>query len=314
MTAAWDRPSALATPGCLAITGTGPALLLHPGNERVGMVPVRGLLSSSERIYRRLTGRCDDVRPGCGRSCAAPADPEAAGCHDSGAVVLRRLRGRHPSLLECVHRVNVRVLGALYVSVALLGALGSSLLVTFFVVPVSGALGAALARGVHRALHPHTEAPLSIHLPAAVATGLFFPFVIGMEILGSVGGPVSVAIVVLGTLVSVGWAHRIASDDTVPPTATGRGLSDADLTSFRALLRALPLEELLHEWRWTGSKLRADRHVAAQLREALLEEIDRRDPEGFQRWLLDGLEQDPERYVRATDDNDIAGHPDDPTQ
>ena len=215
--------------------------------------------------------------------------------------MLRRLRGRHPSLLMRVHRLSVRVLGAVYVSVALLGALGSSLLVTFLVVPVISALGAALARGVHRALHPHTQAPLSIHLPSAVATGLFTPFVIGMETLGSVGGPVSVGIVLLGTLVSVGWAHGIASGDTVPSTGTARGLSDADMASFRALLEALPLEELLHEWRWTGRKLRADRHVAAQLREALLEEINRRDPEGFQRWLLDGLEEDPERYIRATD-------------
>lgn len=226
--------------------------------------------------------------------------------------MLRRLRGRHPSLLMRIHRLSVRVLGAVYVSVALLGALGSSLLVTFLVVPVTGAFGAALARGVHRALHPHTQAPLSTHLPSAVATGLFTPFVIGMETLGPLGSPVSVVFVLLGTLVGVGWAHGIASDDTLPSTRTR--LSDDDLASFRTLLEALPLEELLHEWRWTGRQLRADRHVAARLREALLVEIDRRDPEGFQRWLLDGLEEDPERYIRAADGNGVPGHPDEPTQ
>lgn len=223
-------------------------------------------------------------------------------------------RHHRPSLLAHAHRVNVHVLGAIYVSVALLGALSSSLLVTFLVVPAAGALGATLARGVHRALHPHTRAPLSVHLPAAVATGLFGPFVIGMDTLDSVEGPVSIAVVVLGTLVSVGWAYRITSDVTVPSSTVERGLSDCDLPSFRALLCALPTEELLHEWRWTSTQLQVDRRIAARLREALLEEISRRDPIGFERWLLDGLERDPEHYIRAADGNGVTGHPDEPTQ
>ena len=209
--------------------------------------------------------------------------------------------GERSGCLEAAHRLTVRVLTTLYVAVALLGALSASFIVMFALVPASGLLGAVVARGVHRALHPGLEAPFTLYLPAAVRTGLFSPFVIGMDSLGEDSVYVFIVLTLLCTVAGVGWAHALGSDDAGPRPQEPSRLPDAELSSLRDLLGALPVDELLHEWRWSKQRLRTDPHRAVQLRDLLLEEIQQRDPAGFRAWLLDGLERDPGDHIRGDD-------------
>lgn len=211
------------------------------------------------------------------------------------------------------HRLTVGVLNVVYVAVALLGALSAHPAVTFLVVPAAGLLGAVLARVLHRSLHPGIEAPLTNHLPAAVSTGLFAPFVIGMDDLGENSIYVYLAMVLLCAVAAVGWTHALEADGDAPVPHAPPRLTDAEISSLRDLLRALPVDELLHEWRWTRSRLPTDTHVALQVRELLLEEIQRRDPTGFREWLLDGIEHDPEHHIRGDgSDGSAARRPDGP--
>jgi hypothetical protein len=211
----------------------------------------------------------------------------------------RHRRGEPSGHLQSAHRLTVGVLTALYVAVALLGALSAGLVVLLLVVPVTGLLGALIARGVHRALHPGVEAPLTLHLPVALNTGLLSPFVVGMETLGEDSVPVFIVLTLLCTVAGVGWAHALGPEAVGPRPQAPPRLPDAELSSLRELLRALPVDELLHEWRWSRRRLRTDPHGAVQFRDLLLEEIQQRDPTGFRAWLLDGLEQDPERHIRG---------------
>lgn len=222
-------------------------------------------------------------------------DPSRTSGTDRGA-------GGGPSRgLRSAHRLTVGALTTLYVAVALLGSMSAGLAVMFFVVPASGLLGAVVARLVHRALHPGLEVPLSRHLPVAVRTGLFGPFVIGMDALGEDSSYVLIALTLLCTVAGVGWAHALVPDAVDPGPHAPQRLPEAELSSLRDLLGALPLEELLHEWRWSRQRLRTDPHRAVQLRELLLEEIQQRDPRGFRAWLLDGLERDPGHHIRGDD-------------
>lgn len=207
--------------------------------------------------------------------------------------------GRPSGWLWRAHRLTVGVLSTLYVVVALLGALGAGLLVMAVMVPAGGLLGAVVARGVHRTLHPGQDAPFSIHLPVAVRTALFSPFVIGMDSLGEDSVYVLVVLTILCTVASAGWTHGLEPEAAGPRPQAPSQLSDAELASVRHLLGALSVEELLHEWRWSRRRLRTDPHQAVQLRDLLLEELQQRDPAGFRAWLRDGLEQDPGCHIRG---------------
>ena len=209
--------------------------------------------------------------------------------------------GGRSTALRGAHRLTVGVLTTLYVAVAVLGALSAGFIVMFVVVPASGLLGAVVARGVHRALHPGLEAPFTLHLPVAVGTGLFSPFLIGMDTLGEVGVYVFIVLTLLCAVAGVGWARALAPEAVGPRPQEPPRLPDAEDCSLRDLLGALPVDELLHEWRWSKERLRTDPHSAVQLRDLLLEEIQQRDPAGLRAWLLDGLERDPGDHIRGDD-------------
>ncbi|WP_409331021.1 hypothetical protein [Trujillonella humicola] len=73
-----------------------------------------------------------------------------------------------------------------------------------------------------------------------------------------------------------------------------------------APLSALPLEVLGHEWTSTSAALAAGpdpraREAIVGRREQVLDELERRDPAGFARWLAAGplSATDPARYLRA---------------
>lgn len=209
--------------------------------------------------------------------------------------------GRPSGWLWRAHRLTVGVLDTLYVAVALLGALGAGFLVMVVMLPIGGLLGAVVARGVHRALHPGQDAPFSLHLPVAGRTALFSPFVVGMESLGEDSVHVLIVLTLLCTVAGAGWTHALGTEVAGPRPQAPSQLSEVELASVRNLLGALPIEELLHEWRWSRRRLRTDPHRAVQLRDLLLEELEQRDPAGFRAWLRDGLEQDPGQHIRGDD-------------
>lgn len=87
-----------------------------------------------------------------------------------------------------------------------------------------------------------------------------------------------------------------------PPGAAPRE-TVGDAGTLAQLLRVLPLQALCDEWRSTGQPRRgrgsrAPDPAVVQLRTLLLEEMARRDPTGFSRWLQEGPDTPPERYLR----------------
>jgi len=75
---------------------------------------------------------------------------------------------------------------------------------------------------------------------------------------------------------------------------------------MQQFIQVLPTSMLLREWRSAGEHLwpgaNPGRRAAAVLvRNLLLEELSRRDPEGVARWLSDGDEEAPERYLGDSD-------------
>ncbi len=70
------------------------------------------------------------------------------------------------------------------------------------------------------------------------------------------------------------------------------------------LLRVLPLEMLLAEWRDAdrGAPAGERDRSAAHLRSLLVEELWHRDPTGVERWLRAGAAQPPELYLHGDQD------------
>jgi hypothetical protein len=73
-----------------------------------------------------------------------------------------------------------------------------------------------------------------------------------------------------------------------------------------APLTGLPIEALGREWTTTTAALAGpldprSRSAIVRRREAVLDELERRDPAGFARWLAAGplSSSDPARYLRA---------------
>ncbi|WP_136697178.1 hypothetical protein [Geodermatophilus dictyosporus] len=207
----------------------------------------------------------------------------------------------------------IRVLGTVFVLVALLGVLAAGTPLLLVTVLLGGAAGAGLAQLVHWALEPGGRAPLQSRLTAATATGLFFPFISGTEALGPGGSSLSVVVILLTTLCGLHWIAQV-SRETLPTGVPARASPCPDPSSLQPLLRRLPLDELLDEWRCSSAGLHVDGHAAVRVRELLLEEIRRRDPEGFRRWLGEGPGEDPRPYVRdAGPALPTAERPDEPT-
>ncbi|SFO59302.1 hypothetical protein SAMN05660359_04555 [Geodermatophilus obscurus] len=227
------------------------------------------------------------------------------------------MNGDRPSPTQ---RFLLRLAGAAilipYVAVALFGSLFMRPVTLALCVVVLGALGAAVRYDIHRTLGRRPVEWLG-PLPAAAIAGLFAPFAKGVEQFGEAGGYLVLLLVVMFTLLSLLWADTLQVPPASSRTASRRAPSTAqppeppDPSSSRDLLQALSVKDLIAEWRRSGELLRpssgAPRHAAAQWREALLEELRRRDPGGFDNWLLDGLQRGPEHHI-STDPDDMPGN------
>ena len=203
-------------------------------------------------------------------------------------------------------RLARRVLLSVFAVGALLGLVVCPPLVTFVVAPVAAALAAVATSSLYRAVEQ--RAPLRVLLWVGSVVAGMPPFLAGLHLLGVVGG--GLAVVSLG-LLAVLAADSIARLDAAPrerPPSTG--LSDPEDAELRRLLHALPGDLLFEEWRashgFIAGRQGGPQYAAAvRLRELLLDEMDRRDPDGVERWLDDGAWLPPEHQIRG--DRDLPG-------
>lgn len=217
---------------------------------------------------------------------------------------------------QCLARVATGALVTSYAGVALYGSLYTNVSILLLVAPVLGAVGAVGARSVHRSLYRERAVPWTRFLPAATACALFVPFARGVQHLGDIGGYVVLVIVGLFTVRAAVWAHttELPADASLPAAEPSRPAlrppESPDQSSCQELLQTLSLDDLIAEWCSSSRQLHPSsdrpRHTAVRWRETLLEELQRRDPRGFDNWLLDGMRRGPEHHL-AADPDDLPG-------
>ena len=197
-------------------------------------------------------------------------------------TAIARSSGRHPVRRAVVRGVGFLLLAAV-ATIALLGALVAPWTAMLLVAP---ALGAFLA-GVALLLGPSGRRDA---LWMGAAGLLLVPLSHGLLLLGTAGGAVLLLLLALGPLVVGAW-----------PAAAG---SASELSGVPDLLAALPVAELLEEWRASERTLRSspDPTVVAEVRAMLLDELSRRDPAGVAAWLASGGDE-PADHVRADRDD-----------
>ncbi len=122
-------------------------------------------------------------------------------------------------------------------------------------------------------------------------------------LMGPAGWPVIVA-ALLSTATVWLW-RRVHHRMTQEPPSTGDSASAEEVPSYpRAVSEAMSTPELCLAWRRSyraltdapGGQTHADIVI---MRRAMLDELERRDPTGFRRWLEDGARasSDPGRYM-----------------
>ncbi len=142
--------------------------------------------------------------------------------------------------------------------------------------------------------HPAVAGTRAACLPAAIA---------GAAALGQGAGIVAVTLAaVTATAVVAHWSTR---PPAAPPHPAPGGDTPGQDDSLRQLLRHLPTDVLLDEWRSTqpGSGPPDDGPAArGRLRGLLIDEMRRRDPAGTRRWLADGAGGPPDGCVGGRPD------------
>jgi hypothetical protein len=157
-------------------------------------------------------------------------------------------------------------------------------------------IGAELMTSLHQAAEDLPRLPHP--LVAGVGVGSLPAAVAGTTTLGASPGIVIALGLALGTAAGAQW---IASPPVGSPARTAATADRVkDERSLRQVLRALPTDVLLAEWRSTqtgrgarGSELLQE----VRMRELLIDEMQRRDPAGTARWLSEGPGDPPEGYV-----------------
>jgi hypothetical protein len=162
---------------------------------------------------------------------------------------------------------------------------------------VAGCVGAGIARDGDSP-QPR-QAALDVAWRTAVGTVGVLLVLSGCAVLA--GGAVTAVLAGCGLgAVLVGWALRTARGDR-----QSTGTTVVPLTGARsAPVRTLSVETLGQEWLRTSAALARTRAAAARQalvdrRRDALDELERRDPAGFARWLAEGatVDSDPTRYV-----------------
>jgi len=218
-------------------------------------------------------------------------------------------------------RLVAGVVVVTYVAVAMVGTLHVDPRALVVSMPVLGVLGAVLARAGYRFLDPHSAPSPTRSLPTAIGTALLVPFLAGVVQLGDLGAYLLLLAIPLGTVLAGVWAYdlEISTASTTPDVrqmcSTVRSPESGNQSSPpHELLRTLPLDDLIAEWRSSAEQLHPPSdshwHTAVRWRGALLEELRRRDPAGFGEWLLDGTLRGPEDHIRARSEDTRTSRPD----
>ena len=199
-------------------------------------------------------------------------------------------------------RVSLPLLRGLYVGVALLGLLATPV-VTLLWAPVVGVAIAGLFVSIVCYCDPRWYTRRII-AGVAVAGAVFLPFVGGLTLLQGIGGVLGVVFLSLVAVAVSGWVHRFSIGTGTP---ADRGAA-TDLDVLQEMVHVVPLEVLFTEWRaCQGEPAAGDgdrRHARTAIRAMLLDEMERRDAEGFARWLGQGATEPPDGYIR--DDQGLA--------
>jgi hypothetical protein len=188
-----------------------------------------------------------------------------------------------------------RLMVTLYVSAACLGSLTVSLVSALFEAFFAVAFGSALCLSIYRSF---TESwPSAATLRTWATVSFVAPlYVHGVRALDDLGLVVTLALVVLALV----RLREMVGDEA------SAGRDPATGTSLATLLAGLPLDAVLEEWRDSGGPgSDDDAPEVRRLREEIVGELWRRDPEGTERWLESGATDPPERYVRP----DLSGDP-----
>jgi hypothetical protein len=138
---------------------------------------------------------------------------------------------------------------------------------------------------------------------ATLVTGLALSGVLAMWLLRAQrrGGAVSSAGMSSGGVPSAGVPTTAPTSSLTPlPPVRGGGWADRG----RLPVGALPTEVLGREWLRTTAALAGRleptaRQTIVRRREETLDELERRDPGGFARWLAAGPGSDPAQFVRG---------------
>ena len=203
---------------------------------------------------------------------------------------------------EAAVRLAQQVLCVLYAAVAAVGVLVIPTAVMLTAAPAVAVLGAGLFAGLFRFSQQRHPSRRQVMVAAAAAAAIL-PFHEGVELLQGLGTAVAATVLVLASVVG---NYRLSTLDVpVPAGATGPG----GATSYAELLRVMSLDTVLSEWRALGHGVglsSGEQHSpdALRLRALLLDEMQRRDPAGFRRWLDDGAEDDPAEHIDG--DQDLA--------
>ncbi|NEM06570.1 hypothetical protein [Geodermatophilus normandii] len=183
-------------------------------------------------------------------------------------------------------RIARPALLAVAVPVAALGAVALPLGRAVVLVPLMAAVAAALVAAGHDGFPGRPGARRTVALAAAWGA-LAVPFASGVHLTGPVGAAAVAIVLVLGLVV--------AAD------ATSRALTRSARDVAAQLAVESSLRELWEQWQWTGEALRpgadpAGRATALVLRDVLLDELARRDPAGFDRWMREGAGDPPDHW------------------
>jgi hypothetical protein len=135
--------------------------------------------------------------------------------------------------------------------------------------------------------HPAVVAAALLGLPAAAC---------GTEFLESWSAPIVGPALILAFLL-------VGSESRVAPRGGARDdvWTSSDKDDIRGLLRVLPTDVLLDEWRVTQRQIVADAGLNQRefgVRELLVDEFQCRDPQGTQRWLEEGPGRPSDGYIR----------------
>ncbi len=193
---------------------------------------------------------------------------------------------------------------ALYGVLIAMGALvhpGLSLIFGAVAGSAGGAFVAALLRHASaddpQLPHPALAAAVAGGLPAALA---------GSGVIGPWGGLLLVLLIIVAATLFGCW---ISSNPRLRPSpAGGSGLGPWDEELLREVVSALPTDVLLDEWRAAQRRLTTgtgDLMREVGLRGLLIDELQARDPVGTGRWLSEGIEYPPDRYIQR--DSSLGG-------